>query len=338
MHKNEQIETKSNIDESCTEQREAEKSSPLSNGYFHYDNKSAAEANMMEANIIFDLSEDTTNDTELSDEAVQFVGTLDFGTHRSPLRDSHSSRSSTTDNIFLQEPVLTLNVDKSPNQASSIKINKSLEIEPIFSSPPSAAVALTAANLNGRFNQIVSLNTSFEQHSPNKCAAPAFAVIPDNDNSSCDSGVALGSSLESTANAATATSAAAMVQSPLGELTASGRRRKPATPHRILCPSPIKSSSRMLSPGNTVTASSGVGLRSPSARKAALAKNEISPRKSQRNHAAVASKTRRRLNHREQAPYTTANSALNGNAVLSNGTASSSGDDETMTNGCMQVS
>ena len=283
-----------------------------------------------------------TNDsdhTDLSDDAVpQFVRlrAVDFDTHRSPLRDSHSSRSSTTDNIFLQEPVLTLNVDKSPNQASSIKINKTLEIDPIFSSPPTAA-SFTAAALNGRFNQIVSLNGcsgvaafSYDSILPtgasNAVATCAVLNMPDaNDNSSCDSGVVFASSLES---AVVVTAA----QSPLvTQLTSPGRRRKPATPHRIVCPSPIKCTSRLISPGNTATA------RSPSARKAALSKDQLSPRKSQRNMSAVASKTRRRLNHRDQAPYISA-AAMECTAGLSNGTASSSGDDETMTNGYKEVS
>lgn len=46
--------------------------------------------------------------------------------------DSNSDSSCT--NIFLQKPVLHLNIDKSPNQASSIVINKHLEISPNFAS------------------------------------------------------------------------------------------------------------------------------------------------------------------------------------------------------------
>lgn len=262
--------------------------------------------------FIFDLSEDT-NESERSDfseetpadlaeEEYLMTNGFDFINHRSSQRaDSHSSshsisNASATENIFLQEPVLTLNVDKSPNQASSIKINKSLEVEPKFSSPTS----LTASVLHGCFNQIVSLNTSnaarcsfgyetnpIDMHNGHDYA---LMMLPENDTSSCDSGVAL-------TNTTTASLDGTAKSSPAPAIGQSSRRRKPATPHRIVCCSPIKAPPRAVSP--TV---------SPSARKMASA---LSPRKSQRHltttvaaaaagggmiSAGAACKTRRRLN------------------------------------------
>ncbi|XP_016992115.2 histone-lysine N-methyltransferase PR-Set7 [Drosophila rhopaloa] len=200
-------------------------------------------------------------------EPHEGLGSLaDFQTHRSALRDSHSStHSSSTDNIFLQEPVLTLDIDRTPTKASSIKINRSFELAgAVFSSPPSVLNAC----LNGRFNQIVSLNGQKEP-----LAGPNFD-LDQHDSSSCDSGVACGL----TAN----------TESPAGAV----RRRKPATPHRILCPSPIKT-------GLKVTGGiCKVGSSDP-----------LSPRKSPRKlpvttAAVAACKSRRRLNQpKPQAPY-----------------------------------
>ncbi|KAH8383320.1 hypothetical protein KR009_007988 [Drosophila setifemur] len=187
-----------------------------------------------------------------------------FQTHRSTLRDSHSSThssSTTSDNIFLQEPVLTLDIDRTPTKASSIKINRSFEITgAVFSSPPSV---LNACVLPGRFNQIVSLNGQKEVPLPE---AQNFHHLDQHDSSSCDSGVAC-------------------AESPAAGAV---RRRKPATPHRILCPSPIKAG------GVSKGGGAGDGL---SPRK--------SPRKLPATTAAVtACKSRRRLNHpKPQAPY-----------------------------------
>lgn len=293
--------------------------------------------------FIFDLSEDT-NDSEQTDisdetplpiEAVQssalMTNGFDFTTHRSSQRsDSHSSSHSSsntsgTENIFLQEPVLTLNVDKSPNQASSIIINKTLEVQPKFSSPSKASsiieiqpkfpspTSLTASVLHGRFNQIVSLNTSpskMDSYGYEKkpmelnCHDYALLMLPENDNSSCDSGVAFHTTVTTTqcngSSAPTAfanmegSSQAAVTASPAPAPT-TNRRRKPATPHRIVCPSPIKAPQRVTSPSS-----------SPSPRKMTSAS---SPRKSPRyvSTAMAAAgggtavipapnKTRRRLN------------------------------------------
>ncbi|XP_017076699.2 histone-lysine N-methyltransferase PR-Set7 [Drosophila eugracilis] len=200
-------------------------------------------------------------------EPQEGLGTLgDFQTHRSALRDSHSStHSSSTDNIFLQEPVLTLDIDRTPTKASSIKINRSFELAgAVFSSPPSVLNAC----LNGRFNQIVSLNGQKEP-----LAGPNFD-LDHHDSSSCDSGVACGLTVNT--------------ESPAGQ----ARRRKPATPHRILCPSPIKTA--LKATGGICKVGSTDSL---SPRK--------SPRKLPATTAAVAAcKSRRRLNQpKPQAPY-----------------------------------
>ncbi|XP_017026776.1 histone-lysine N-methyltransferase Set8 [Drosophila kikkawai] len=213
-------------------------------------------------------------------EIQEVLGTMaDFQTHRSTLRDSHSStHSSSTDNIFLQEPVLTLDIDRTPTKASSIKINRSFEVAGgVFSSPPSV---LNACVLNGRFNQIVSLNGQREEP---VLPLPNFEV-DQHDTSSCDSGVACGltAATESPAPGAGAV-----------------RRRKPATPHRILCPSPIKTALKVTAGGGLISKGGGGGGNT----------DPLSPRKSPRKlpattAAVAACKSRRRLNQpKPQAPY-----------------------------------
>ncbi|XP_005176064.1 histone-lysine N-methyltransferase PR-Set7 [Musca domestica] len=309
--------------------------------------------------FIFDLSEDTNDSehTDISDEAAMLhsgndddcaghmTNGLDFTTHRSSQRsDSHSSSHSSsntsgTDNIFLQEPVLTLNVDKSPNQASSIVINKTLEVQPKFSSPNQvnkslevqakfpSPTTLSASVLHGRFNQIVSLNASPAKDPPGSyekksmelsCHDYALLMMPENDNSSCDSGVAFHTTVTTTPQCNGTSNTEGPVDGPINQSVASAiaspavaatnRRRKPATPHRIVCcPSPIKSQPRVNSPAG-----------SPSPRKMASA---LSPRKSQRHVTTTAmaaagggaavvtapNKTRRRLN---QSPPKEQKSAL----------------------------
>ncbi|XP_012158989.1 histone-lysine N-methyltransferase pr-set7 isoform X2 [Ceratitis capitata] len=251
--------------------------------------------------------DDDSNDSEYSEKLThQTVFGSDFLTHRSQLRDSHSSTGSActnisnTENIFLQEPVLTLNVDKTSNQATSIKINTSLGVEPVFSSPP----ALTSV-LNGRFNQIVSLNISQCKRDPFLCEKQNMAAVAvhddlvegllpeqenDNDNSSCDSGVAF---------TTTNTDKMGPVQNDKIELVTSAehtRRRKPATPHRIVCPSPIKTMPPMISPIRAAITNDRI--LSPSGRK--LQKEPLSPRKSPRQMTSVHTKTRRRLNPQKE--------------------------------------
>lgn len=217
-----------------------------------------------------------TNTATQTDDAT--LSTVAFQTHRSALRDSHSSShssssSSRSDNIFLQEPVLTLDIDRTPTKASSIRINKSFELaNAVFSSPPSV---LSACVLNGRFNQIVSLNGQEleqehqqQQHQLVQVQQQQQLELDQHDSSSCDSGVACSLVMPTTGDS-----------SPAGT-----RRRKPATPHRILCPSPIKVMPKV---GEVVT----------SPRK--------SPRKLQLQLAATSGcKSRRRLNQpKPQAPY-----------------------------------
>lgn len=157
--------------------------------------------------------------------------------------DSSSATSIEPSNIFLQKPVLHLNIDKSPNQASSIVINKHLEVCPNFTS-----------TLNSLTNIMVSKSMSSDSSIGNSSETPSsaddakeneddengkkakktskrrkliktrssnhFDALLESDGNSCDSGVVVDRSLEMNA----------------------GTDNKPTTPHRILCPSisPVK--------------------------------------------------------------------------------------------------
>lgn len=152
-------------------------------------------------------------------------------------------------NIFLQKPVLHLNIDKSLNQASSIVINKHLDVvSPNFSTSFSAfnntSVLNTANKIQSKSSEDESSAEQNEQHTPNemmvngqktkgdkprlrkrrprKCASRwamdnngALIDANDSDSNSCDSGVVSDRSFE--------------LNSTDGN--------KPTTPHRIVCPS-----------------------------------------------------------------------------------------------------
>lgn len=109
-------------------------------------------------------------------------------------------------NIFLQAPVLSLNIDKSPNQASSIILKKTLEVTQNFGGH--------LINVKKESAAAAALDLS----KPTQVTEIDSTTLLCSDSNSCDSGV---------------------VADKIYELSPS-RRRKPATPHRIVCPSPVK--------------------------------------------------------------------------------------------------
>lgn len=163
-----------------------------------------------------------------------------------PITNSHNSIQPT--NIFLQKPVLHLNIDKSLNQASSIVINKHLDACPNFAtsfSPFNSSVLNTANNQtqskssedesSAEQNDAQSSNDDqltkgqktkcekprLRKRRPRKCRLACdnedglVDAINDSDSNSCDSGVVSDRSFE----------------------LSSTDGNKPTTPHRIVCPS-----------------------------------------------------------------------------------------------------
>lgn len=129
-------------------------------------------------------------------------------------------------NIFLQTPVLHLNIDKSPNQASSIIINKSIPIKTNFS-------AMTNVGLVCFSNIVIgdSINNLSKSHQEQSEDITESESSESSDSNSCDSGV---------------------VADRILELSPS-KRRKPATPHRIVCPSPAKHAINEKSPTSALS-------------------------------------------------------------------------------------
>lgn len=161
--------------------------------------------------------------------------------HIAQITDSQNSIQPS--NIFLQKPVLHLNIDKSLVQASSIVINKQLDVCPNFATSfYSFNNSLNTANKEFQnkssedessieHNDVQSPNASkpkgektkprLRKRRPRKCASKwadnnaLGDAIVDSDSNSCDSGVVSDRSFE----------------------LSSTDGNKPTTPHRIVCPS-----------------------------------------------------------------------------------------------------
>ncbi|XP_055298623.1 histone-lysine N-methyltransferase PR-Set7-like [Sitodiplosis mosellana] len=201
-------------------------------------------ANANDANIL-------NGDDMKNDEALNLC--LINGDRNSTDENSNGNITSISiqpTNIFLQKPVLHLNIDKSQIQASSIVINKHLDACPNFATSFTVfnnSSVLNTANNNNIQSKSSEDESSAEQndmHAPNdamanndqktKCEKPRLRkrrprkcasrwanengpidVIHDSDSNSCDSGVVSDRSFE----------------------LSSTDGNKPTTPHRIVCPS-----------------------------------------------------------------------------------------------------
>lgn len=130
-------------------------------------------------------------------------------------------------NIFLQEPVLSLNFDKTPTDKSRMVIKNSFlatEIQTKFSPPkcdPMWGSAAASVSI-----KVEASDYALDLSKPTQVTEIDSTTFLNQDSNSCDSGDS------------------GVVILPTGTLesvaSADGKRRKPATPHRILCPSPVK--------------------------------------------------------------------------------------------------
>lgn len=121
-------------------------------------------------------------------------------------------------NLFLQEPVLTLQFDKSEAVTNGATIKTSFltsEITGKFQTLPPTEYINKVLNVNG-------------SHDDDGATSDPPAFLLNSDSNSSDSGVVIGDEF---------------MKSPL-QMASAARRRKPTTPHRmILCSSPVKESS-----------------------------------------------------------------------------------------------
>ncbi|XP_065090937.1 histone-lysine N-methyltransferase Set8-like [Ochlerotatus camptorhynchus] len=136
-------------------------------------------------------------------------------------------QSNPASNIFLQEPVLSLNFDKTPTDKSRMIIKNSFlstEMQTKFSPPKcdpmwgSAAASISIKMEPSEY--------ALDLSKPTQVTEIDSTTFLSQDSNSCDSG----------------DSGVFILSSGALDLVASAdrKRRKPATPHRILCPSPVK--------------------------------------------------------------------------------------------------
>lgn len=139
----------------------------------------------------------------------------------------NTTQSNSASNIFLQEPVLSLNFDKTPTDKSRMIIKNSFlstDIQTKFSPPKcdpmwgSAAAPLSIKTEPSEY--------ALDLSKPTQVTEIDSTTFLNQDSNSCDSG----------------DSGVFILSSGTLDLvgSADGKRRKPATPHRILCPSPVK--------------------------------------------------------------------------------------------------
>lgn len=203
---------------------------------------STSNANANDENISID------GDMKMNDDALNLCLNNDEHTDQNSNGNGNiTSNSIQPTNIFLQKPVLHLNIDKSQVQAASIVINKHLDACPNFATSFNAfnnSVLNTANNkiqskssedessaeqndmqspndLNAKDQKTKYEKPRLRKRRPRKCASrwaidnAHIDAINDSDSNSCDSGVVSDRSFE----------------------LSSTDGNKPTTPHRILCPS-----------------------------------------------------------------------------------------------------
>lgn len=133
--------------------------------------------------------------------------------------------SNPTGNIFLQEPVLSLNFDKTPTDKSRMIIKNSFlatEIQSKFSPPkcdPMWGGAAASVSI-----KVEASDYALDLSKPTQVTQIDSTTFFNHDSNSCDSG----------------DSGVVILPSGTSVGSGDGKRRKPATPHRILCPSPVK--------------------------------------------------------------------------------------------------
>lgn len=182
------------------------------------------------------IQEEQNVEQELKLAKTQSILDIDENAcHAFLIEHASSSDSDENTNIFLQAPVLHLNIDKSLNQASSIVINKHIDFTTL-----NASQTLNIGNTNGlisfpktsnmsksavaavtkpiRNNMIYDKVLRSSQQSRLLINNESESSSVSSDSNSCDSGVVVDKTLE----------------------LSPSKRRKPTTPHRILCPSPVK--------------------------------------------------------------------------------------------------
>lgn len=185
---------------------------------------------------VIDLTDDNTSE---SIEAESPLMTLAFA--------AAVAKSNPASNIFLQEPVLSLNIDKScpaVGQSSRVIIKNSFfgtEMQTQFS-PPKCDPMWGGVGVKRE-----PLDFALDLSKPTQVTEIDSTTF--HDSSSCDSGDSGVVILPAIANVTAGAGQLQFEPTTPGE----GKRRKPATPHRIVCPSPVKSSPIVASPSSALS-------------------------------------------------------------------------------------
>lgn len=183
-------------------------------------NKPAVSQGTAPADNVIDLTDDNTIDSsecipkdyEIPPTAGPSLSTLDFCV----------VKSNPSNNIFLQEPVLSLNVDKTVADNSRMVIKPSFlntDLQQKFSPPKCDSI--WGCTKETRLTNLETVEGALDLSKPTQVTDIDSTTFLNNDSNSSDSGVVI-TPIENSCPAS------------------EGKRRKPATPHRILCPSPIK--------------------------------------------------------------------------------------------------
>lgn len=166
---------------------------------------------------------------------------------------ANGSAEPPTTNLFLQEPVLKLDFDKTGNGNCIKSSFLTTEIKTKFQTLPPDEYINKVLIVNGGSPPLE--NGFHSMRSPERRrsvdgkfkTSPMSPYLVNTDSNSCDSGVVIGTEMhlqqqqEMNLNGAGG-AFGGLAKTPLANAL-NGRRRKPTTPHRILCPSPVKSSS-----------------------------------------------------------------------------------------------
>lgn len=148
-----------------------------------------------------------------------------------------------TSNLFLQEPVLKLEFDSSATTnghrvENCIKSSfLSTEIKSKFQTLPPTEYINKVLNVNGTHEDDMIF------HNGSSLAKDPPVYLLNSDSNSSDSGVVIGGSngvVDKYIIIDDSPAIAFEMKSPMNNMP--NRRRKPTTPHRIMCPSPVKAS------------------------------------------------------------------------------------------------
>lgn len=192
-----------------------------------------------EQNVI-DLTDDNTSES-IAESPLMVLG----------FAAAAVANSNPASNIFLQEPVLSLNIDKScpaVGQSSRVIIKNSFfgtEMQTQFS-PPKCDPVWGGGGGGVDVLKREPLDFALDLSKPTQVTEIDSTTF--HDSSSCDSGDSGVVILPAITNIAAGGPLQFEPSTP-GE----GKRRKPATPHRIVCPSPVKSSSIVASPSSALS-------------------------------------------------------------------------------------